>query len=64
MLKINYLKNAINKFLTNTSYTFISKDVADFVNYELSESYPEYFIRNFMKNKIKSFKQNSKTQTK
>ena len=36
-----------------TNHTFIVKDVMNYVNKELNKTFPEYFIRNFMKNHMR-----------
>ena len=48
-----YLKKWIEDYIINTHYTFNAKDVTNFVNKELSKTYPVSFIRNFMRVEMK-----------
>ena len=58
LIKLNslnrkYLRISIEEYIANTHHTFCAKDVVNYVNKELSTTYPEFFIRKFMKAEMK-----------
>ena len=58
LIKLNYLNRkhlnkCIEEYIANTHHTFCARDVTNYVNKELSKTYPEFFIRKFMKAEMK-----------